>query len=166
MSIWSAVIPSRDLEVHVPEVVLGALDVREDDVVVALLHEPHGDAADGPPDRDARVHEREGRAADRAHRRRAVRLERLGDDPDRVRELVGRRDDRLEGALGERAVADVSPLRAAHEARLADGIRREVVVVHVAAVGLERQVVDALTLLRRAEGEEAHDLRLAAREEP
>ncbi len=47
MSICSAVIPvarAGDLEVHVAEVVLGALDVGEDDVVVALLDEAHRDA--------------------------------------------------------------------------------------------------------------------------
>ena len=38
-----------DLEVHVAEVILGALDVGEDDVVVALLDEAHGDAADRVP---------------------------------------------------------------------------------------------------------------------
>ena len=38
-------------------------------------------------------------------------------------------------------------------------------MVHVAAVGLERQVVDPLALLRGAERERREDLRLAAREE-
>src|SRR5207245_10246433 len=71
----------------------------------------------------------------------------------------------LEGALREGAVADVTPLRAAHEARLPDREGREVVVVHEAAVGFERQVVDALPLLRRAERERRQDLRLASREQ-
>src|SRR5690348_10196045 len=154
-----------DLEVHVAQVVLRALDVGEDDVVVALLHEAHRDAADRRLDRHAGVHERQRRAAHRAHRRRAVRLERLGDDADRVRELVRARDDRLERPLCKRAVTDVTPLRAAHEARLPDRVRREVVVVHVPALGLERQVVDALPLLRRAERERREDLRLAALEQ-
>src|SRR5205085_11677381 len=65
----------------------------------------------------------------------------------------------------ERAVADVTPLRAAHEARLPDRVRREVVVVHVAALLLEGEVVDPLPLLRRAQRAEAHDLRLSTREE-
>ena len=51
MSSWSAVIllGAGDLEVHVAEVVLGALDVGEDDVVVAFLHQAHRDAADRAP---------------------------------------------------------------------------------------------------------------------
>ena len=53
----------------------------------------------------------------------------------------------------------------AHAARLPDRVGREVVVVHVAAVTLEREVVDALPLLRRAERQQRHDLRLAAGEE-
>ena len=42
----------------------------------------------------------------------AVRLQDLGDHAHRVRERLGVRDDRHEGALGERAVADVAALRA------------------------------------------------------
>ena len=52
MSICSAVMPvprAGDLEVHVAEVVLRALDVGEDDVVVALLDEAHRDAATPAP---------------------------------------------------------------------------------------------------------------------
>ena len=50
---------SCDLEVHVTEVVLGALDVREDDVVVVLLDEAHRDPGHGRLDRDAGIHEGE-----------------------------------------------------------------------------------------------------------
>ena len=84
---------------------------------------------------------------------------------DRVREVGRLRDHRLERPLGERAVADVAAARAGHAARLADRVRREVVVVDVAAVLLEREVVDPLPLLGGAEGEQRHDLRLAAGEE-
>src|SRR5262249_28600689 len=87
------------------------------------------------------------------------------DEADCVRELVGAGDDRLERPLRERAVADVAALRAAHEAGLADRVGREVVVVHEPAIGLEREVVDPLPLLRRAERADREDLRLAAREE-
>ena len=40
------VLGAGDLEVHVAEVVLDAGDVGEDDVVVAFLDQPHGDAGD------------------------------------------------------------------------------------------------------------------------
>src|SRR5437763_100864 len=82
-----------------------------------------------------------------------------------LREHLEVRDHRLERPLRERAVADVAPLRAAHEARLPDRVGREVVVVHVAALGLEREVVDPLALLGGAEGQQGHDLGLPAREE-
>src|SRR5690242_5356475 len=154
-----------DLEVHVAEVVFRALDVGEDDVVVALLDQAHRDAGDRRLDRHTGVHERESRSADRSHRRRAVRLERLRDDADRVREVLRARDGRLECRLRERTVADVTALRAAHEARLSDRVGREVVVVHVAALLLEGEVVDPLPLLRGAERERREDLRLAAREQ-
>src|SRR4029079_7516722 len=72
---------------------------------------------------------------------------------------------RLEGPLRESAVADVTPLRAAHEAGLPDREGREVVVVHVPAFLLEEEVVDPLTLLHRPERQQRHDLRLPAREE-
>src|SRR6185436_8953360 len=156
---------SGDFEVHVTEMVLGALDVGEDDVVVALFDEAHRDAGHRCLDRHPCIHEREGRAADRAHRRRAVRLERLGHDADGVGELVCRRDHRLERALCERTVTDVTTLRASHEAGLPDRVGREVVVVHEAAVALEREVVDPLAFLRGTERQQRHDLRLTAREE-
>ncbi len=73
--------------------------------------------------------------------------------------------DRLERPLGERAVADVAALGASHEARLPDRVRREVVVVHEAAIRLEREIVDPLALLRRAERQQAQNLRLPALEE-
>ncbi len=62
-------------------------------------------------------------------------------------------------------MADVTPLRAPHEAGLADRVGREVVVVHEPPLLLEREVVDPLTLLGRAEREQGHDLRLAPREQ-
>src|ERR1035437_581736 len=114
-----------DLEVHVAEVVLHTLDVGQDHVVVAFLDETHRDTGDRRLDRHAGVHERQRRAADGAHRRGAVRLESLGHDADRVREVLGRRDHRLERALRQGAGTDVTPLRAAHEARLPDRVRRE-----------------------------------------
>ena len=128
---------ASDLEVHVAVVIFEALDVREDGPSVAVRHQPHRDAADHLLDRNTGVHQREGRAARRGHRRGAVRFERLADDAAGVRELLLRRQDREDRALGERSVADLAAARAAHHAHLADGERREVVVVHV-ALGVDR----------------------------
>ena len=160
-----ALLGAGDLEVHVAEVVLDAGDVGEDGVVVALLDEAHGHARDRPLERHARVHQRQRGAAHRGHRRRAVGLEDVRHDADRVGELLLRRDHRDQRALGERAVADVAALRAAHEAGLAHRERREVVVVEVALGRLEPEVVQPHLLAGRAEGDDGEGLRLAAREQ-
>ena len=68
-------------------------------------------------------------------------------------------------ALGERAVADVAALRAAHEARLPDREGREVVVVPEPLRGLQPERVDAHVHARRAERDVGEDLGLAAGEE-
>ena len=88
--------------------------------------------------------QRQRRRADRAHRGGAVGAERLGDLPDRVRELLARRQHRDQRPLGERAVADLAPLRRADPAGLTGRVRREVVVVHVALGFSGRQRVQRL----------------------
>src|SRR4051794_7255964 len=160
-----AVRGAGDLEVHVAQVVLDAGDVGQDRVVVALLDQAHGDAGDRPLERHAGVHEAERRAADRRHRGRAVGLQDVRHDADRVREgfLVG--DHRDQRALGECAVADVAALGAAHEARLAHGEGREVVVVEVALGGLQPERVQAHLFARGAEGDHGEGLGLAAGEQ-
>src|SRR4051794_24957732 len=154
-----------DLEVHVAEVILDAGDVGEDGVVVALLDQAHRDARDRRLDRHARLHQRQRGAAHRGHRGRPVGLEDVRHDANRVREVLDRRDHRDQRALGERAVADVTALRAAHEAGLAHRERREVVVVPVELLRLEPEGVEAHLLLQRAEGGSREGLRLAAGEE-
>src|SRR5215216_6692653 len=154
-----------DLEVHVAEVVLDTGDVGEHDVVVALLDQAHRDAGHRTLDRHAGVHQRQRGAAHRGHRRRAVGLQDVGHDADCVGELLRRRDHRDQRALGERAVADVTALGAAHEGGLDDRERREVVVVEVALGRLEAEVVQAHLLARGAQRGHGQGLRLAARED-
>src|SRR5215210_4461452 len=160
-----AVLRAGDLEVHVAEVVLHPRDVGQDDVLVALLDEAHGDARDGVLERHAGVHQRQRGAAHGGHGGRPVRLEDVRDDADRVGELLLGGDHRDERPLGERAVADVTPLRAAHEARLPDREGREVVVVEVALGGLQPERVEPHLLARGAERGHRDRLRLAAREQ-
>ena len=121
--------------------------------------------ATGLLDRHAGVHQRQRGAAHRGHRGRAVGLEDVRHDTDRVRELLGARHHRDERALGQGAVADVTALRAAHEAGLAHRERREVVVVPVELLRLEPEGVEAHLLLQRAERGDGERLRLAAGEE-
>src|SRR5207248_6691984 len=99
----------RHLEVHVPEGVLDALDVGEDRELALAGDKSHRDARDGRLDRHARVHQRKRRAAHGGHRRRAVRAQDLGDEPDRVRPVLDRRDDRQHGPLGARTVSGLAP---------------------------------------------------------
>ena len=76
------------------------------------------------------------------------------------------RQDGHERSLGERAVADLAPARAAHRLVLARRIGRQVVVVQVALRLLGADGVDALDVGRRSERGDRQRLRLAAGEEP
>ena len=105
------------------------------------------------------------RGADRAHRGGAVGAQRLGDLADRVRELLAGRQHRHQRALGERAVADLAALRRADAAGLTGGVRREVVVVHVALAGLRAERVDLLLHPEHVQRGDAQDLGLAALEQ-
>ena len=160
-----AALGAGDLEVHVAEVVLDAGDVGQDDVVLALLDQAHRDPGDRALDRHAGVHQRQRGAAHRGHRGGAVGLEDVRDHADRVGELLDRGHHRRERPLGERAVADVAALDAAHAARLADRERREVVVVPVVLFRLQAERVEAHLLLERAQRGDAERLRLTAREQ-
>ena len=84
---------------------------------------------------------------------------------DGVGELALRRQQRLQRAAGQVAVADLAARRAAHELHFTDRERREVVVEHEALEGLAFEVLDLLRFLRRAEGDGDEGLRLAAGED-
>src|SRR5207245_2883588 len=82
-------------------VILVPEDVGEDGDAARLLDEAHRDAGDGRADRHARVHQREAAAAHRGHRAGTVRLEDVADHAEGVRELVVRRQDGAQRALGQ-----------------------------------------------------------------
>ena len=155
------------LEVHVSHVVFLALNVGQGDVPAALAGDkPYGDAGDGRLDGDAGVHERERAGADGSHRGGAVGAEALAHEPNRVGELVLAGNDGRQRALGERAVSNLAPSGRAGRARLAGRERREVVVEHEALGVFGAQVVYLLRVAHGAEGADAENLRLAAREQP
>ena len=155
-----------DLEVHVAERVFGAEDVGERRVLAFGEHEPHRDAGDGCLEGHAGIHQRQRRAAHRRHRRGAVRREHVGDDAQRVGPFERVRDDGHERTFGERTVADLTTLGRAHPSRFSGGERREVVVVHVALLVVERDRVELLHHARHPEGHDRQHLRLAPLEQP
>ena len=99
--------------------------------------------------------------------RRAVGLEDLGDDADRVGEVLVVRQQRLERPLGQGAVADLAAAGAAHHLDFAGRERREVVVQHERLGGLAGHVdaVDPLLVVRGAERHGDERLGLAAGEQ-
>ncbi len=89
----------------------------------------------------------------------------LRDDADRVGELGGGRQHRVDGAPGELAMSDFAPAGRAHTAGLADRIGREVVVEQEALLIRSLERVDVLLVLAGAERRHHQGLRLAAREQ-
>ena len=155
-----------DLEVHVAKVILEALDVGQNRVPTGVIgDQAHRDTGDRLADRHTGVHQRHRAAADARHRARTVRADDVGDDADRVREFLLRWEDRQQRPLGQRAVTDVAPTRAAHESGLADAVRREVVVVHVPLVLDRADRVEPLLIRSRTESRHRDHLGLAAGED-
>ena len=88
-----------------------------------------------------------------------------GHHADRVAELLLRRQQADQRALGEAAVADLAALRRSHAAGLAGGVRRHVVVDHEALAVLARERVDDLLVAAGAERHGDQRLGLAAGEQ-
>ncbi len=82
----------------------------------------------------------------------------LGDDADGVGEFRRGRQQRMDRAPGELAVADFAPLGAAHAAGFADRIGREVIVQQEGFLVAALQGVDPLLVLGGAQ--RGHDQRL------
>jgi hypothetical protein len=125
---------AAEFEVHVAVEVFGADDVEQHlvflhrAIVVVLGDETDGDAADGADQRHTGVEQRHGAGANGGHRGGAVGLGDFRGNADGVGEIGFVRDDRLDRALGERAVADLAAVDATHAAGFTDGEGREVVV--------------------------------------
>ena len=158
-----------DLEVHVAERVLGAQDVGErlEDVLAIDVtgDQTHRDTRDRGLQRHAGGEQRQRGGAHGAHRGGTVGTDGLGDLTDGVRELLAAWQHRHDGLLGEGAVADLAALRGADATGLTGGVRRHLVVVHV-ALGLRAgKRVDLLLHLEHVQRGDAQDLGLAALEQ-
>ena len=154
-----------DLEVHLAVEVLNALNVDEGGEIVAVLNEAAGDAGDGRLDGNAGVHQRKRGAADGALRGGAVGGDDLAHHADGVGELLNRRNDGQQRALSESAVTDLAAAGAAGGLGLADGVAGEVIVVHIALLGLFPDGVELLGGGKRVERADGEHLRLAAGEQ-
>src|SRR5260221_4332317 len=160
-----AVLRAGHFEVHVAEMILVAQDVRQNLESRALFHQTHRDAGHRRLDRHAGIHQCEAGAADGGHGTRSVRFENLRYDADDVGESLNSRHDRLDAPLGQITVADLTPLRRAHHAGLADAERREIVVQHERLFAFAGQAVDDLRVASRAQSRDHQRLSFTAGEQ-
>ena len=73
-----ALLCSGNLEIHVAEVVLQSLDIAENNELLAVRYQSHGDPGNGRRNGNTGVHQRQGRTTHRGHGSRAVRRHTLG----------------------------------------------------------------------------------------
>src|SRR5690606_41269383 len=101
-------------------------DVGQDCEPLAFLDQTHGNTGNRLLQRDASVHQSQRGTANGSHRGRAVGLGDLGDDAQRVRELLSRWQHRTDCAPCELAVTDFATTWGTHETRLSERLGREV----------------------------------------
>ena len=128
-------------------------------------HEAHGDAGNRGLQRHAGSQKAQRGGAHGTHRSGTVGTDGLGDLADGVGELFTARQHRHESLLGEGTMADFAALRGADAAGLTSGVRRHLVVVHVALGLRTRQRVDLLLHLEHVQGGDAQNLGLATLEQ-
>ena len=160
-----AVLSAANLEVHVAQEVFQALDVGEDDDIVAFLDKAHCDAGDGCLDRHASIHQSQRGTAGGSHGRRAVGFQDLRHNANGVRELFLVGEHRQKSALSQCAVTDFAALRSTHAANLARAVRREVVLMHVALAFGRVDGVEALPLVEHAQRSNGESLGLTTLEQ-
>jgi len=99
---------TRNLEVHIAEEILQALNIRKngDFAAFGILDKTHCDTRDGTLDGNAGVHKSKRGAADGSLRSRSVGRKNFGYESDCVREFVLGRNHRLESPFCQSAVTD------------------------------------------------------------
>ena len=147
-----AVLGAGDLEIHVAQMVLVAQDVGQDrEFAILFQHQAHGhpgpaDFLSGTP---ASIIDSDDPQTV------AIELDPfdsvISDQPDRVGEIGGRRQNRLQCPPRELAMADLAPSRRADAAGLAHAIGREVVVQQEVGAEVAVQRVDELLVIAGAQ---------------
>ena len=137
---------TRDLKVHIAEVILVSKDVGENSVVgtLVLTDETHSDTRDRLLHLDTSITQSERTSADRSHRGRSVGLKNITHHTDHVGVVLG--DHALERTVCEITVADLTTADAARSFCLASGEGREVVVQEEALLAVVEYIVDQLLI--------------------
>ena len=154
-----------NLEVHIAVVIFGAGDVREDGIVIALLHKAHGHAGHCTLEGDSRVIQCKARAADRSHGRRSIGLENVRHDANAVWRFIRTRQNRGDCALRQCSVTDFPATGPRHTSRFTNRKRREVVVEHEVFLLLPFIALQALSVIGGAQCCRHQGLRFTTREQ-
>jgi len=101
-----AVFGARNLEVHIAQVIFITQNVGQDGEFITFQDQAHRDARNRRLHRHAGIHHRQTPAAHRRHRGRAVGLGDVRQHADGIGEVFLRRQDRVERAPRQFAVAD------------------------------------------------------------
>ena len=111
---------------------------------IAFLDHADGNAGDRIFDFYTRSHQSQRRAANGRHRRRSVGFKNVGDDADRVREIIGIGQNWFDGSLGQCTVSNFTSSRATNRSAFAHAETGEVVIEHEFLRILVDQAVDSL----------------------
>ena len=135
---------TRDLEVHVAEMIFVAEDVGQNRKIFAFENQAHRDTGNRTRQRHTGIHHRQRTTADGRHRGRTVGLGDVGQYADGVREVFHCRQYGTERAECELAVTGFAAAGKAETTDFTDRIGREVIVQHEVGVAQTVEPIDHL----------------------
>ena len=154
------------LKVHVAEVILVPKDVGQHGIFAVIFQDQtHRDARNRRLQRHARVHHRQRTTADRRHRGGAVRFGDLRHHANGVGEIGRCRQNRLQRAPCQLAMANLTTTGRADTAHFTHRIGREVIVQQEVRPGVAVQRVDDLLIFTGAKGGDNQTLGFATGEQ-
>ena len=140
-----------NLKVHVSGEVFHSLNISKNGKLITEGHKAHGDTGNRCLDLNTSIHQREGGTADAGHGGGAIGFQNFALQKHCVGEICNIWQNGHKGALCKGTVADFAATGSTHLAALANRERREVVIVHVALLLIDFQVVYYLSIRHRAE---------------